>query len=76
MIKQLAVRKQPGPVFQGPFEVLKVSRTAVLTDQSPQWIHASRLKKSPQKKEAEKRDEKAPTSNCSRRDSAPSHEAP
>ncbi|XP_044143040.1 uncharacterized protein LOC122932604 [Bufo gargarizans] len=48
LVKQLAVRHKTGPIYQGPFEVLRVARTAVLTDQSPQWIHASRLKKTPE----------------------------
>lgn len=47
LIKQLAARKVPGPIYQGPFEVLKATRTAILTDQGPQWIHASRIKKAP-----------------------------
>lgn len=47
LIKQLAGRKTTGPIFTGPWDIEKVSRTAVLTSYSPQWIHASRLKKSP-----------------------------
>lgn len=32
LVKQPAARRHTGPIFQGPFEVLKVARTAVLTD--------------------------------------------
>lgn len=43
LVKQLAARRSSKDLF----EVLKVARTAVLTDQSPQWIHKSRIKKAP-----------------------------
>ncbi|XP_060766508.1 protein NYNRIN-like isoform X2 [Neoarius graeffei] len=33
--------------YSGPTDVLAVTRTAVLTDLFPQWIHASRIKKAP-----------------------------
>ncbi|XP_060795080.1 protein NYNRIN-like [Neoarius graeffei] len=33
--------------YSGPTDVLTVTRTAVLTDLFPQWIHASKIKKAP-----------------------------
>lgn len=44
---RVLIKQVPGPIYQGPFEVLKATRTAILTDQGPQWIHASRIKKAP-----------------------------
>ncbi|XP_040208970.1 protein NYNRIN-like [Rana temporaria] len=49
LVKQLAVRRKTGPIYQGPYTVEKVSRTAVKVEGLGPWIHASRLKKGPLK---------------------------
>ncbi|XP_063816359.1 bile acid-CoA:amino acid N-acyltransferase-like isoform X2 [Pseudophryne corroboree] len=46
VVKVLPRNKSPGDFTYGPeTEVVAVTRTAVLTEESPTWIHASRVKK-------------------------------
>ncbi|XP_063814503.1 uncharacterized protein LOC135054941 [Pseudophryne corroboree] len=48
VVKVLPRNKSPGDFTYGPeTEVVAVTRTAVLTEESPTWIHASRVKKVP-----------------------------
>lgn len=44
LIKSLKPTKVGEPRYLGPATVIAVTRTGVLTDYQPQWIHASRLK--------------------------------
>ncbi|XP_067249251.1 ubiquitin carboxyl-terminal hydrolase 15-like [Chanodichthys erythropterus] len=46
-IKCLKPTKLGEPKYLGPATVIAVTRTGVLTDFQPQWIHASRLKAAP-----------------------------
>ncbi|KAL7869614.1 hypothetical protein AOLI_G00136020 [Acnodon oligacanthus] len=47
LVKTLNPRKVGEAAYGPPTTVVAVTRTAVLTTSSPQWIHTSRLKKSP-----------------------------
>uniref|UniRef100_A0A671K1P1 Uncharacterized protein n=1 Tax=Sinocyclocheilus anshuiensis TaxID=1608454 RepID=A0A671K1P1_9TELE len=47
LIKSLKLMKVGEPKYLGPAIVIAVTRTGVLTDYQPQWIHASRLKHCP-----------------------------
>ncbi|XP_067301779.1 uncharacterized protein [Pseudorasbora parva] len=47
LIKSLKPTKLGEPKYLGPATVIAVTRTGVLTDFQPQWIHASRLKVAP-----------------------------
>ncbi|XP_048041320.1 protein NYNRIN-like [Megalobrama amblycephala] len=47
LIKCLKPTKLGEPKYLGPATVIAVTRTGVLTDFQPQWIHASRLKAAP-----------------------------
>lgn len=47
LIKCLKPPKLGEPKYLGPATVIAVTRTGVLTDFQPQWIHASRLKAAP-----------------------------
>uniref|UniRef100_A0A672LGL9 Uncharacterized protein n=1 Tax=Sinocyclocheilus grahami TaxID=75366 RepID=A0A672LGL9_SINGR len=44
LIKSLKPTKVGEPRYLGPATVIAVTRTGVLTDYQPQWIHASKLK--------------------------------
>ncbi|MGL4599928.1 MAG: reverse transcriptase domain-containing protein [Plesiomonas sp.] len=46
LIRSLKQTKVGEPKYLGPATVIAVTRTGVLTDYQPQWIHASRLKHS------------------------------
>uniref|UniRef100_A0A672QQ10 Murine leukemia virus integrase C-terminal domain-containing protein n=1 Tax=Sinocyclocheilus grahami TaxID=75366 RepID=A0A672QQ10_SINGR len=48
LIKCLKPPKLGEPKYLGPATVIAVTRTGVLTDFQPQWIHASRLKAAPE----------------------------
>lgn len=49
VVQQLHRQRKPGDFPYGePTRVVAVTRTAVLTDQSPAWIHASRIKAYPE----------------------------
>ncbi|MGL5118586.1 MAG: integrase catalytic domain-containing protein [Plesiomonas shigelloides] len=43
-VRSLKPTKVGEPKYHGPATVIAVTRTGVLTDYQPQWIHASRLK--------------------------------
>ncbi|XP_067226613.1 uncharacterized protein [Chanodichthys erythropterus] len=47
LIKSLKPMKVGEPRYLGPATVIAVTRTGVLTDYQPQWIHASRIKHCP-----------------------------
>ncbi|KAL6490778.1 hypothetical protein MHYP_G00011230 [Metynnis hypsauchen] len=47
LVKTLNPQKVGEAAYGPPTTVITVTRTAVLTTSSPQWIHASQLKKSP-----------------------------
>lgn len=47
LIKSLKPTKVGEPRYLGPATVIAVTRTGVLTDYQPQWIHASRIKHCP-----------------------------
>lgn len=47
LVKSLHKLKSLDPPYGPPVTVQAVTRTAVLTDDSPAWIHASRLKEAP-----------------------------
>ncbi|ROK32556.1 hypothetical protein DPX16_23674 [Anabarilius grahami] len=47
LIKSLKPTKVGEPRYLGPATVIAVTRTGVLTDYQPQWIHASRIKQCP-----------------------------
>lgn len=47
LIKCLKPPRLGEPKYLGPATVIAVTRTGVLTDYQPQWIHASRLKAAP-----------------------------
>lgn len=50
VIKVLPRSRKPGDFVFGPeTTVVAVTRTAILTDEGPTWIHASRVKKVPLK---------------------------
>ncbi|XP_057195197.1 E3 ubiquitin-protein ligase UBR5-like isoform X3 [Triplophysa rosa] len=44
LVRSLKPTKAGEPKYHGPATVIAVTRTGVLTDYQPQWIHASRLK--------------------------------
>ncbi|XP_065115877.1 uncharacterized protein [Paramisgurnus dabryanus] len=44
LIKSLKPTRVGEPNYYGPAKVIAITRTGVLTDHQPQWIHASRLK--------------------------------
>ncbi|XP_026035378.1 protein NYNRIN-like [Astatotilapia calliptera] len=47
LVKSLKPRTPGEVVYSSPQTVLAVTRTSILTDGQPQWIHASRVKSSP-----------------------------
>lgn len=47
LVKSLTPRKLGDCKYDGPAEIIAITRTAVLTDLFPQWIHATRLKRCP-----------------------------
>uniref|UniRef100_A0A8C1XRN2 Uncharacterized protein n=1 Tax=Cyprinus carpio TaxID=7962 RepID=A0A8C1XRN2_CYPCA len=47
LIKSLKLTKVGEPRYLGPAIVITVTRTGVLIDDQPQWIHASSLKHYP-----------------------------
>uniref|UniRef100_A0A3P8RD63 Murine leukemia virus integrase C-terminal domain-containing protein n=1 Tax=Astatotilapia calliptera TaxID=8154 RepID=A0A3P8RD63_ASTCA len=47
LVKSLKPRTLGEAAFSSPQTVLAVTRTSILTDGQPQWIHASRVKTSP-----------------------------
>ncbi|XP_053575174.1 uncharacterized protein LOC128664361 [Bombina bombina] len=47
LVKQLHKNKSLDPPFGLPTTVIAVTRTAVLTEEAPVWIHANRIKRAP-----------------------------